>query len=178
MVVNESLLLTDCSYNWHSSSSTIRFSDLHISSYPHSLTYKLLVKLTLINVDHLLASFHELCNLHRCLLLVNLYLILVAKLAIIGILGLNIPHFSRLIDFWECLYWHLHSKLWLYKHHSLSEREMCPLLERFDIGEIFVELWWLTSRPMLATLATIDDLEAVLLPLSHHSCCRIPVHSS
>ena len=58
--MNKTLLLTDSANYCGSFTSSIRFAKYHVLFDPGPRQYQLFVELTLIDVDDLLASFHQL----------------------------------------------------------------------------------------------------------------------
>ena len=101
--MDKALLLTDSANYCSSFTSSIRFAKYHVLLDPGPRQNQLLVKLTLIDVDHLLASLHQLSYLIHCLqlLLPNLFLLL--HLAAICILWLTVTDLVLLVDISDTL---------------------------------------------------------------------------
>ena len=101
--MNKTLLLTH-SANYRSSfPPAIRLAKYHVFLDPGPRQHQLLVELTLIDVDHLFASLHQLRYLIHCLqlLLPNLFLLL--HLAAICILWLTVTDLVLLVDISDTL---------------------------------------------------------------------------
>ena len=96
--MNQTLLLTDGPNYCSTSASAIGLSKDHVLLDPGPRQHQLLVELTLIDVDHLLASLHQLSDLSHCLQLLLRYLFLLLHLAAVGILWLTVNDLVLLVD--------------------------------------------------------------------------------
>lgn len=96
--MNQTLLLTNCTNYCSTSTSAIRLSKDHVLLNPGPRQHQLLVELTLIDVDHLLASLHQLSDLSHCLQLLLRYLFLLLHLAAVSILWLAVSDIVLLVD--------------------------------------------------------------------------------
>ncbi len=96
--MNETLLLTDCANYCSTSASAIRLAKDHVLLDPGPRQHQLLMELTLIDVDHLLASLHQLSDLSHCLQLLLRYLFLLLHLAAVSILWLAVSDIVLLVD--------------------------------------------------------------------------------
>ena len=96
--MNKTLLLTDSANYCSSFTSSIRFAKYHVLLDPGPRQYQLFVELTLIDVDDLLASLHQLGDLGHCLQLLLPYFFLLLHLAAVGILWLAVRDLVLLVD--------------------------------------------------------------------------------
>ena len=101
--MNQSLLLTDSTYNTDTLASLIRLADGHVPLDPNSLREYLIVELSLINVHNLLASLHEFSYLHRHLLLCFSYFFLVFILATVSKLRTDEAYLVLLVEIGQSL---------------------------------------------------------------------------
>ena len=109
--MDQPLLLTDGTDYCSSSAPAIRLSKDHVFFDPGSRQHQLLVELTFIDVDHLLASFHQLCNLRYSIKLLLCYLFLLLHLTTVGILRLAVCDLVPLVDLSDSIVRDLDSKL-------------------------------------------------------------------
>jgi hypothetical protein len=111
--MDQPLLLTDGTDYCSSSAPAIRLSKDHVFLDPGSRQHQLLVELTFIDVDHLLASFHQLCNLNYSIKLLLSDLFLLLHLATVGILRLAVSDLVPLVDLSDSIVRDLDSELLL-----------------------------------------------------------------
>jgi hypothetical protein len=161
------LLLTDGPYYGHTSTSTIRLANGHLSLQPHSILNLLLVKRGLVDVDDLLTCLHQLRNIHHCLYLVFGDLILLLHLATVGVLGLDIPDLVSLVEVRQGLNGNLDAELLFNEHHPVLKREMGPLNQRLLVRQEPHDLRGLPLCPIAMSQPPVDELVAVLDPLLH-----------
>jgi hypothetical protein len=109
--MDQPLLLTDGTDYCSSSAPAIRLTKDHVLLDPGSRQHQLLVELTFIDVDHLLASFHQLCNLNYSIKLLLSDLFLLLHLATVGILGLAVSDLVPLVDLSDSIVRDLDSEL-------------------------------------------------------------------
>ena len=119
--MNKTLLLTDSANYCSSFAPTIRLSKYHVLLDPGPRQHQLLVELTLIDVDHLLASLHQFGDLGHCLQLLMPYLFLLLHLATVGILWLAVRDLVLLVDVCQGTQMDLDSKLMLNQVSPLAK---------------------------------------------------------
>jgi hypothetical protein len=95
--MDQPLFLTDGTDYCSSSAPAIRLSKDHVFLDPSSRQHQLLMELTFIDVDHLLSSFHQLCNLRYSIKLLLSDLFLLLHLTTVGILRLAISDLVPLV---------------------------------------------------------------------------------
>ncbi len=111
--MNQTLLLTDRPNYCSTSASAIGLSKDHVLLDPGLRQHQLLVELTLIDVDHLFASLHQLCDLSHCLQLLQRNLFLLLHLAAVCILRLAVGDLVLLVDLSDSIFFDLDSELLL-----------------------------------------------------------------